>query len=89
MFDAARAALLHDDGFAALPKTHSGLLSRFSEKLVLPGLLPKGLGRDLKRAEEIRTVADYTDDPIDASVGKQIVEQAEAFIAGISQFLGQ
>lgn len=81
IFDAARAALLasgHDVG-----KTHKGVLNAFSDRLVKHGPLPKELGRLLKHAETFRYVADYEGDPVDLSDARQLVEQAETFVAGI------
>lgn len=85
MFDAARAALLAAD--TGLPphigKTHRGLINAFSLHLIKPGILPKELGRQLKRAEEARRVADYTGDIIDHDISLQTVEAAEAFVIAI------
>jgi uncharacterized protein (UPF0332 family) len=56
MFDAARAVLLasgHNVG-----KTHRGLLNSFANDLVKNELVPKEMGRFLKRAETFRYVAD-------------------------------
>ncbi|WP_338035941.1 HEPN domain-containing protein [Halochromatium roseum] len=87
MFDAARAALLAAD--TGLPphigKTHQGLINAFSLHLIKPGILPKELGRQLKRAEEARLVADYTGDIIDDAIGLQSVEAAEAFVFAIRE----
>lgn len=60
MFDAARAALLasklSDDVLTI--KTHSGLISNFSMKLVKPGLVEIELGKDLNKVEDLRLIAD-------------------------------
>lgn len=79
MFDAARAALLasgHDVG-----KTHKGVLSAFSDRLVKNGPLPKELGRLLKHAETFRYVADYEGDPVELDDAREMVAQAETFVA--------
>jgi uncharacterized protein (UPF0332 family) len=81
MFDAARAALLvsgHDVG-----KTHKGVLNIFSERLVKNGPLPKEMGRLLKHAETIRYVADYDGDPVELSDAREMVQQAETFVAAM------
>lgn len=60
MFDAARAALLasgHEVG-----KTHRGLLNSFANVLIRNDLVPKEMGRLLKRAETFRYVADYSEE---------------------------
>ena len=81
VFDAARAALLAtgDD----VGKTHRGVLNAFSERLVKDGAIPKDTGRLLKRAETVRYVADYNDQPVELGDAREIVEQAEAFIAAV------
>lgn len=81
MFDAARAALLatgYDVG-----KTHKGVLNAFSDRLVKNGPLPKEMGRLLKHAETFRYVADYEGDPVELSDARDIVEQAETFVAAM------
>ncbi|WP_437559140.1 HEPN domain-containing protein [Acidithiobacillus sulfuriphilus] len=82
MFDAARAALLAS-GAPVQPdigKTHSGLIAAFSLHLVKNGPVPKELGRLLKRAEEIRLVADYKGDSVEFDDAREMVEQAEVFV---------
>ena len=85
MFDAARAALLassaedmHDIG-----RTHSGLISAFSQRLVKNGLMSKDMGRLLNRAYETRQVADYNGVSVELSDIAQMVEKAEAFITAV------
>ena len=81
MFDAARAALVasgHEVG-----KTHRGMLNAFSDRLVKTGRLPKETGRLLKQAETFRYVADYEGDPVELSDAREMVKQAEIFIAAM------
>ncbi len=81
IFDAARAALLasgHEVG-----KTHQGVLNAFSDRLVKNGPLPKELGRLLKHAETFRYVADYQGDPVELGDAREMVTQAEAFVAAM------
>ncbi len=82
MFDAARAALIASN--APVPpeiaKTHSGLISAFSLHLVKPNLFPVELGRSLNKAEDLRLVADYKGDSIDAEEAIWVVQAAETFI---------
>jgi uncharacterized protein (UPF0332 family) len=61
MHDAARAALLATDASFEFEtvRTHSGLISAFSLRLVKPGLVPVELGKAFNKAEELRLVADY------------------------------
>lgn len=81
MFDAARAALLAS-GFD-VGKTHKGVLNAFSDRLVKNGPLPKEMGRLLKHAETFRYVADYEGDPVELSDAREMVEQAETFVAAM------
>jgi uncharacterized protein (UPF0332 family) len=68
MFDAAKAALLKTvpGGDPTVGKTHSGLISAFGLHLVKAGLVPAEFGRAFNRAHDIRQVADYTGDLIEA-----------------------
>jgi uncharacterized protein (UPF0332 family) len=85
MFDAARAALLASDAPVRpdIGKTHSGLINAFSEHLIKNGAVPKEMGRLLKRAEEIRLVADYKGDSVELSDTKEMLEQVEIFLAAM------
>lgn len=79
MFDAARAALLasgHNIG-----KTHRGVLNAFSDRLVKNGLVLKEMGRLLKQAETFRYVADYEGGPVELNDAREMVGQAETFVA--------
>ena len=86
MFDAARAALLQVG--AELPKTHSGTATLFSQRLVKPGLLASQLGRDLNRVEELRNIADYMAEQVDAENTKDAISRAETFVRDIETYLG-
>jgi uncharacterized protein (UPF0332 family) len=59
MFDAAQAALLTTSANVTINvgKTHSGVLTAFSQHLVKNGPVPREIGRLLKQAEETRIVA--------------------------------
>lgn len=82
MFDAAKAALFLDPAADqdSIGKTHSGLMTAFSLRFVKDGPIPKEIGRLLKRAEEIRLVADYTGDEVDMESATEIVSQAGEFL---------
>lgn len=85
MFDAARAALLACK--APVPpevaKTHSGLISAFSLHLVKPGAFPMELGKSFNKAEDLRLIADYKGDPLEAQDARWVVDQAGAFVGTI------
>lgn len=85
MFDAARAALLVSNAPVKpdIGRTHRGLLNAFSDHLIKSGPVSKEMGRLLKRAEEIRLVADYRGDSVESDDAQEIVEQAEAFVAAM------
>lgn len=82
MFDAAQAALLMSGVPApdALGKTHRGLINTFSAYLVKDGPVSKELGRQLKRAEEMRLVADDNGESVMQTDAARLVLSAELFI---------
>lgn len=90
MFDAARAALIVNEPSLErnFGKTHSGLLNVFSSKLIITGLVPKELGRLLKRAEGVRMVADYKGDTVLMSDAQEIVQHAELFVTEMKTLFG-
>ena len=85
MFDAARAALIASKAPAPpeIAKTHSGLISAFSLHLVKSGRFPVELGKSFNKVEDLRLVADYKGDPIEAAEAKWAVEQSQQFVAQI------
>lgn len=85
MFDAARAALLAS-GAPVEPdvgRTHSGLIGAFGNYLVKNGAVSKDMGRLLNRAHEVRQIADYKGDSVEPADAKDMVEQAETFVAAM------
>ncbi len=80
-----RAALLASGNLVKpdIGKTHRGLINAFSEHLIKNGPISKEMGRLLKRAEEIRLVADYTGELIELSDAHEIVGQAEIFVSAM------
>ena len=89
MFDAARAALMATNAEIPLNigKTHSGVLTAFSQHLVKNGPVPRDIGRLLKQAEELRLVADYSGDSITLDDARALVEKAESFIDTLTSIL--
>jgi len=85
MFDAARAALLASGApfDPEIARTHSGLISAFSLHLVKTGRVPVELGKTLNRAEELRLVADYKGDPVEAEDAAWAVSQAQTFVTAM------
>ena len=89
MFDAARAALMATNAEIPLNigKTHSGVLTAFSQHLVKNGPVPRDIGRLLKQAEELRLVADYSGDSITLDDVRALVEKAESFVDTLASIL--
>ncbi|MBP6707946.1 MAG: HEPN domain-containing protein, partial [Candidatus Accumulibacter sp.] len=67
----------------AVGKTHSGLIGAFTLHLVKHGPISREMGRLLKRAQEIRLVADYRGSSVELDDARQLVEQAHRFIDAI------
>lgn len=85
MFDAARAALIASQAPvpAEIAKTHSGLISAFSLHLVKPGRFPVALGKSFNKVEDLRLIADYKGDAIEAEDAQWAVNQSELFVAQV------
>ena len=91
MFDAARAALLLSDEnetLAAIGKSHQGLVTRFSNRLIRTGVFEKDLGRSLRRVQETRLAADYRADAVIRSDAEDAVAQAERFLDAVLETFG-
>jgi uncharacterized protein (UPF0332 family) len=90
MFDAARAALLAGDDpvKSEVIKTHSGLIAAFSLHLIKPGRIPAQYGRSLRQADQIRLIADYSDEEVDRETGASAVDQANRFIEAVGGYIG-
>jgi uncharacterized protein (UPF0332 family) len=91
MFDAARAMLAASDrsGDTEGIRTHGGLISAFSLRLVKAGMVPVELGRALNRAAEARLAADYRSLVVGIDDARRAVQQAEAFVSEIRAMLGR
>lgn len=87
MFNAARAALLASGASVKedIARTHSGLISAFSLHLVKTGNIPVEFGRMLNKVEELRLIADYKGDPLEAEQAVWAVEQARSFVKTIQE----
>ena len=84
MFDAALFAL-GIEGLMKPIKTHHGLIARFGQEIVLAGHLSAEYGEYLNRAEDLRLLADYSDDSVDLAEATSAVERAEAFVAAVKK----
>ena len=87
MFDAARASIMMVEGSDGGDdvRTHRGVLRRFAERLVLPGRVPRDVGRSLRRAETLRSIADYRGARVEIADASRAVASAEAFLAEIER----
>ncbi|MDR0379257.1 MAG: HEPN domain-containing protein [Candidatus Accumulibacter sp.] len=81
IFDAARAVLL-SFGYEE-SKTHRGVINAFCDRFVKDGPFPSEMGRLFNQVETRRCLADYKGDPMEVNEAREMVEQAEAFIAAI------
>lgn len=82
MFDAARGALLAsgEEQSVENTKTHSGLISVFSMKLVKTGQVSIEFGKALNKVEDLRLVGDYKGDLVDKDDAQWAVAQASTFV---------
>ncbi|MBI1869151.1 MAG: HEPN domain-containing protein [Methylocystis sp.] len=89
MFNAARAALIASGAppEAAGAKTHSGLQASFNQYLIKAGALPRRLGADLRRAEQLRLLGDYLGNPISEQDTNKMLGQAANFVEVISSWI--
>jgi uncharacterized protein (UPF0332 family) len=90
MFDAARAALLagKEPVKSELIKTHSGLIAAFSLHLIKPGRIPTTYGKSLRQVDQIRLIADYSDEEPDRETAASSIEQANRFVQAVAGYLG-
>ena len=87
MFDAAHAALfaLGIEGLTRPIRTHHGLIAKFGQEVVLTGHLSAEYGEYLNRADDLRRLADYSDDSVKLTDASWIVERAEAFVVAVKK----
>ncbi|HWJ36308.1 MAG TPA: HEPN domain-containing protein [Steroidobacteraceae bacterium] len=90
MFDAARAALVAGDESVRSEaiKTHSGLIAAFSLHVIKPGLIPAQYGKSLRQVDQIRVIADYSDEEVDRERGLSVIGQGDQFIEAVGSYVG-
>ncbi len=88
MFDAARVALALDSAELAEAKTHATILRRFSRHLIVAGKIDVAHGRALRRAFEMRLLADYDAPSIPLGVARTIVDDAVRFLDAVCVLVG-
>jgi uncharacterized protein (UPF0332 family) len=91
MFDAARGALLasKEPVRSEEIKTHTGLIAAFSLHLIKHGRIPTQYGRSLRQVDQIRRIADYSDEEVDRGTASSAIEQATHFIEAVERYLGE
>jgi uncharacterized protein (UPF0332 family) len=89
MFDAARAALLagKEPVKSEVIKTHSGLIAAFSLHLIKSGRIPTAYGKSLRQVDQIRLIADYSDEEPDRETAASSIEQANHFVHAVASYL--
>jgi uncharacterized protein (UPF0332 family) len=89
MFDAARAALLasKEPVQSEVIKSHSGLIVAFSLCLIKPGRIPMQYGKSLRQVDQIRLIADYSDEEIDRETALSAIGQANHFVDAVGSYL--
>jgi uncharacterized protein (UPF0332 family) len=70
-----------------LIKTHSGLIAAFGLHLIKSGRIPLQYGKALRQADQIRLIADYSDEEVDSETAVSAIEQANHFVEAISRYL--
>lgn len=85
MHHAARAALALED---SSPKTHSGLVNQFGEKIVRLGRLDERKARELTMGLEMRIKSDYSAEfEVDKAKVKEMLENAEDFVESVTKYV--
>ncbi|RLF32848.1 MAG: HEPN domain-containing protein [Thermoplasmata archaeon] len=80
MFHASQALLMIKEVY---PRSHKGVIQKFGEEFVKPGLLEKKMGYILAQAETMRLKADY-------DVGAKITkEECEEILANCKFFISK
>ena len=82
MFNTARALLIGRLGADALDvKRHATVLRLFSKHFIDEGRFDSKFGAIMRRASEMRRVADYDEMPVSEQEARDIVEAMEQFLA--------
>ncbi len=87
MFDAAHASLLRfgEKVNPSETKTHKGLIGAFGKYLVQTKMVSPDIGRSINQVENIRLLADYTGNEIPLDKATLAVEQADIFLATLTE----
>ncbi len=86
MFHAARAALTR---IGVNPKSHEGTVSEFGRRLVVPGLFPREMGRNLAESKAARETYEYSATAeIKREEAETLFRDAEEFVKQVRNRLG-
>jgi len=85
MFNAAKSAVLISGAPVKqdFARTHSGLIAAFSNYIIKEKIIPKEVGNQLGKVQEIRLMADYKDEEIDEKDARDVLNRAKQFINAI------
>jgi uncharacterized protein (UPF0332 family) len=64
-----------------------GLIAAFSLYLIKPGRIPTQVGKSLRQVDQIRLIADYSDEEVDRETALSAIEQANHFVDAVSTYL--
>jgi uncharacterized protein (UPF0332 family) len=85
MFHATQALLILKSIY---PKSHKGVIQKFGEEFVKPGIIEKKMGEMLAQAETMRLKADYE---VGLNINKEecelILENCETFLLKIKEII--
>lgn len=82
----ATEALLLSKGLSY--SKHKGVISAFGKEFVLPGIFPKEMGRELRRAYEKRQLSDYQYTfVITKEEAVELLEKGEEFVEETKKYL--
>ena len=87
MFHASQALLIIKDVY---PKSHKGVIQKFGEEFIKPGLMEKKMGHILAQAETMRLKADYD---VGVKISKEeceeILDNCEFFISQVKEMINE
>ncbi|MEY3526232.1 MAG: hypothetical protein RL543_2 [Pseudomonadota bacterium] len=87
LYDAARAALIATQAPPEVlaARTHSGVIAAFGLHIVKRGLIAAEHGRAFNRLHELRMIADYRGDSVEAEQIVTALSEADAFLKAVTQ----
>lgn len=89
MFYGAQIALLNIGMMRQedMPRTHTGLITLFGQRIVRPGLLPLETGRALSDVHRLRQLADYQASQLDSENAELAIKAADEFLKAVESQL--